>query len=146
MTFTTAEKWGILALGLILLALISVKATMHYWVHPKTDEAAEKRLQARWQQFKKEHEVVADSADADEAELYRKAADSNDEPLPAEVNINTTDSATLVRFKGIGPVTAHKILERRATVGPFTNIDQLRELGRFSDKTFSVLKKHIVVK
>ncbi len=86
----------------------------------------------------------AGNAATDDA--YTDASDDNETPLPAVININTADSATLVKFRGIGPATARKIIIRIKTEGPFTDIDQLRELYSFPEETFQMLKKHLVTR
>ena len=42
------------------------------------------------------------------------------------VEINTADSITLLEVKGIGPFTAHKILEKRKQLGGYSSLTQLR--------------------
>jgi competence protein ComEA len=66
-------------------------------------------------------------------------------PLPNEININRVDSATLVRMKGIGPFLAHKIIERRKSLGGFLNHAQLLELYHFPDTTFDYLRAHLII-
>lgn len=60
-------------------------------------------------------------------------------PLPATINLNTADSALLVRLNGIGPVLAHRIVEKRALLGGFISHKQLLELYPFPDSTFHML-------
>jgi hypothetical protein len=60
-----------------------------------------------------------------------------------QTDLNHADSATLVKLRGIGPKIAHKILVRRSTIGPFTDIDQLRELHRFPDEVFEKLVEEL---
>lgn len=67
------------------------------------------------------------------------------EPLPASINLNTADSALLVRLNGIGPVLAHKIVERRKLLGGFLNHEQLLEIYRFPDTTFRMLREKLVI-
>ena len=66
-------------------------------------------------------------------------------PLPAFLDLNTTDSATLVRLNGIGPTLAHKIVSRRAALGGFLKHQQLMELYKFSDTTFNYLCKILII-
>ena len=87
---------------------------------------------------------MTDSAKTEKND-YQDAFDENKAPLPNIIDINIADSATLVRLKGIGPVTAGKIIERRNKKGPFTNINQLLEIRHFPEATFELLKKHLVV-
>lgn len=66
-------------------------------------------------------------------------------PLPAHINLNKTDSATLIRLNGIGTVLAHKILERRRNLGGFIRHEQLLEIYKFPDSTFSYLKEKLII-
>lgn len=142
-SFTHTERLGILALCSLLVILIIVRATMFLWVHPKVDEQQNKKLVAAWEIFKRS-QAVADSAGATKKD-YQDAYDEQATPLPDTININTADSAMLVRLKGIGPVTAGKIVARR-NKHPFTSVEQLSDIGSFSDSTFALLKKHLTVK
>jgi competence protein ComEA len=65
------------------------------------------------------------------------------DPLPAFIDLNATDSQTLVRLNGIGPVLAHRIIERRNALGGFLKIDQLAEIYRFPDTTFRMLREKL---
>lgn len=67
-------------------------------------------------------------------------------PLPATIDLNMTDSATLVRLNGIGPTLAHKIITRRNALGGFLKLEQLLEVYRFSDSTYSMLREKLVIR
>lgn len=57
--------------------------------------------------------------------------DTSSLPMPshvAPIELNTADSATLVRLKGIGPYYAQKILRYRERLGGFYTPRQLKEL------------------
>ena len=144
-SFTRTERMGILGLSALLIILITIRATMHIWVHPKTDPEKDKQLVAAWERFKRSHPPVKTPDTAGTTNDYQDAFDDNETPLPAIIDINTADSATLVRFKGIGPVTAGGIVARRKNKGPFTNIDQLMEIRKFPAATFKILKAHLVI-
>jgi DNA uptake protein ComE-like DNA-binding protein len=66
-------------------------------------------------------------------------------PLPAHINLNKTDSATLVRLNGIGTILAHKILERRRNLGGFLRHEQLLEIYKFPDSTYQYLKEKLSI-
>lgn len=67
-------------------------------------------------------------------------------PLPATLDLNTTDSATIVRLNGIGPTLAHKIIERRKALGGFLKHEQLMEVYKFSDSTLTMLRQRLVIR
>jgi competence protein ComEA len=60
------------------------------------------------------------------------------------VNINTATESELDALAGIGPVTAGKIIESRATA-PFRSVDELRERGLVGDKTFEKIRARLTV-
>lgn len=66
-------------------------------------------------------------------------------PLPAHINLNKTDSATLVRLNGIGAILAHKIMERRRNLGGFIRHEQLLEIYKFPDTTYQYLREKLVI-
>lgn len=67
-------------------------------------------------------------------------------PLPATLDLNTTDSATLVRLNGIGPTLAHKIIEKRKLLGGYLKHEQLLEVYKFSDSTFTMLRQKLIIR
>src|ERR1035437_4665230 len=139
-SFTRTERIGLVCLCAFIIILIAVRATMYLWVHP--DINTDKKLVAAWETFKRSQPVSTNDTTEKTKKDYQDAFDDNTTPLPNIININTADSATLVRLKGIGPVTAGKIVARRKNKGPFTSINQLLEVGSFSSATFEILKKH----
>ena len=145
-SFTRAERIGLLCLCALLIILISIRAGMHLWVHEAYDAERQQKLVAAWENFKRSQPVVKAVDTNGKVNDYQDALDDNETPLPNIINVNTADSATLVRLKGIGPVTAGKIVARRKNTGPFTNIDQLLEIRKFPEGTFKILKQHLVVK
>lgn len=70
---------------------------------------------------------------------------SKQEPLPATIELNTSDSATLVRLYGIGPTLAHKIIEKRKALGGFVKHEQLMEVYRLSDTIYNMLRERVTI-
>ncbi|MDI9320897.1 MAG: helix-hairpin-helix domain-containing protein [Phycisphaerales bacterium] len=66
-------------------------------------------------------------------------------PLPAHINLNKTDSTTLVRLNGIGALLAHKIVDYRRGLGGFLRHEQLLEIYKFPDTTFAYLKEKLTI-
>lgn len=60
------------------------------------------------------------------------------------VNLNTATEAELNALSGIGPVTAGKIIESRATA-PFKTVDELRARGLVGEKTFDKIRAQLTV-
>lgn len=67
------------------------------------------------------------------------------DPEPEQVDVNTTDMATLVRLRGIGPFYAQKILDRRKALGGYIKHEQLLEAYRFPDSTYDMLKRKLII-
>lgn len=142
-TFTRKERIGIACLCFIILVLIVVRATLVYWVRPYTDTKEEKKLQAAYAAFlrsqPKEQTVTGTSVD------YTDKGDDESTPIPDMINLNTADSATLVRLKGIGPAFAHKIIQKRKKGYRFRKEEDILDIQYISDATFTIIKKHLSV-
>lgn len=65
--------------------------------------------------------------------------------LFAKVNINTADMKGLTKIKGIGKVTAQKIIDYRTKNGPFKSIEELMKVKGIGKKTFEKFKNDIEV-
>ena len=144
-TFTRIERIGLIGLSGILIILICIRASMFLWLHPDNNIEKNKRLATVWNNFKQNQRETENSAAEQNKKDYVDAFDANSDVLPEMININTADSSVLVRLKGIGPITAGKIVARRKNKGPFTNIKQLLEIRHFPDATFKILSEHLSV-
>ncbi|MGJ3509428.1 helix-hairpin-helix domain-containing protein [Enemella sp. A6] len=61
------------------------------------------------------------------------------------VNLNTATPEQLETLPGVGPVTATSIVAWRTENGPFTEVDQLREVSGIGPKTFEKLAPLVTV-
>ncbi|NLB26346.1 MAG: helix-hairpin-helix domain-containing protein, partial [Bacteroidales bacterium] len=59
--------------------------------------------------------------------------------------LNSADSAQLVRLKGIGPVFASRIIKYRNLLGGFYSDYQLLEIYNFPEETFIEIRRYINV-
>jgi len=68
-------------------------------------------------------------------------------PAPADptsdekLDLNTASKEQLDGLPGVGPVTAQRILDRRTKRGPFTSLDQLREIDGIGDNRLVKLRE-----
>lgn len=62
------------------------------------------------------------------------------------VDLNTATLADLDGLPGVGPVLAQRILDWRTDQGPFTSVDQLREVSGIGEKTFAELEPAVAVR
>jgi len=61
------------------------------------------------------------------------------------VNINTASSAELQTLRGVGPVTAGRIIEYREKNGAFGSKSDLKKISGIGEKTFESLADYITV-
>lgn len=66
-------------------------------------------------------------------------------PPPDGMDLNTIDSATLLRLDGIGTVLAHRIVQRRKALGSFLHTEQLLEVYKFPDSVFRYLQTKLTI-
>jgi competence protein ComEA len=64
---------------------------------------------------------------------------------PLIVNLNTCDTATLIKLRGIGPAGAFKIVTYRESIGGFYSHKQLLEVYGMADSTIQQLKNQLVI-
>ena len=106
---------------------------MRYWVKPDFNEEKQRKLSAAWADFKKhgQRDTLGDT-------------DSDSKGITVGlIDLNAADSTTLISLNGIGPVTAHKIIQRRKMAGPFKNFDELLEIRHFPKAVFAALKQQL---
>ncbi|HCH21398.1 MAG TPA: hypothetical protein DEW10_00865 [Bifidobacterium sp.] len=76
----------------------------------------------------------------------------NGQPVaPAEtesnkLDLNAVGSEELQTIKGIGPVTAQRILDYRSQIGGFTNVEQLLEIKGIGAKTLDKIREQVCVR
>lgn len=64
-------------------------------------------------------------------------------PAGGPVDLNVATVADLDGLPGVGPVLAQRIVEWRGEHGPFTSVDQLREVSGIGDRKFDDLKSRV---
>lgn len=85
----------------------------------------------------------ADTGDASAADSAA-GTDSSAEGSQ-QINLNTADKTKLQELTGIGEKKADQIIAYRQAHGQFKNIEELKEVPGFGDKTFANLKSSICV-
>jgi competence protein ComEA len=59
------------------------------------------------------------------------------------IDVNSCDSASLLRLPGIGPVLSARIIRYRHLLGGFARTDQLKEVYGLSEETFDLIKDRL---
>ncbi|WP_369343531.1 ComEA family DNA-binding protein [Bifidobacterium aquikefiricola] len=103
-----------------------------------------KTPQVQEQEQEQENRAEADAADTDESTSSSQAQQQSD--TDQRINLNTADAAQLMTIKGIGPVTAERILEYRKKVGTFRSVDELLEVSGIGAKTLEKLRPQVTIR
>jgi competence protein ComEA len=61
------------------------------------------------------------------------------------ININTADASTLENLEGIGETLAERIIEYRQSTGPFTSIEEIREVEGIGNGIYNKIKDEITI-
>jgi|SRR5579875_2220 len=79
--------------------------------------------------------------------LSAPAALARKKQLPAHpFDLNTATLKQLEELPGVGPVTAHAILDFREKSGPFKSVDDLLVIPRISQKKLAKIRPYVFVK
>jgi competence protein ComEA len=61
------------------------------------------------------------------------------------VDLNRASAAELARLPGVGPVLAERIVEVRASAGPFASVDELQRVAGFGRWKLERMRTLVVV-
>jgi competence protein ComEA len=64
----------------------------------------------------------------------------------ARINVNTASQRVLESLPGIGPVTARRIIDHREVNGPFTSVEQMRDLRVINNSVYERIKDLVTVR
>lgn len=105
-----------------------------------------------------QQETTADSAQEDEAEAIVASTEKSAEAEKTEaavteivsqervwVNINTADTAELMKLDGIGQVLADEIVSYRNSYGDFANIEEIMLVSGIGEGIFNGIRNNIYV-
>ncbi|OXN00476.1 DNA-binding protein [Bifidobacterium vansinderenii] len=62
------------------------------------------------------------------------------------IDLNTATAEQLQTIKGIGPVTAQRIIDHRAEIGRYTSVDQLLDVTGIGAKTLEKIRPYVEVR
>lgn len=66
-------------------------------------------------------------------------------PQPVLIELNGADSVTLVAIRGIGPLTAGRIIRYREALGGFASVEQLQEIQGMTERNYLMIRQQIFV-
>ena len=134
--YTRTERMGIVALLLILIVLIAVKASMHLWVFPQIDTTKEKELAAKWEQAKKSGNTVTMPQHAFEP--------SGTSATLFKFDPNTIDAAGLKKL-GLKDKTVSIFLNWRSKGKVFHNKGEFKKLYTLTPDEYERLAPYIII-
>ena len=137
------DSTGLLQLG---LKPYTAHALINWRNKGKRFHKAEE-VQKLYSLSEKDYQRIAPYIRIQQDESYTQAEErfKKQTPLAAQINLNTIDSATLVRLDGIGSVLAHKIIVYRQQLGGFLQVQQLLEIHRFADSNMKAYNNQLFV-
>ncbi len=113
-TFNKRERNGTIVLISLIIFISVLTFSMRFFIHPPVRDTSA---------FQKELDAFLASA----------------EPANELAEINTADSITLLKIKGIGPYIAMKIIEQREKLGGFYSVEQLLEVHRIDSARYEAI-------
>lgn len=91
--------------------------------------------------------AMADSSKKDEKARYRVNSFKKYPPKKQFLNVdlNSVDTATLVKGRGIGKVFAQRIIEYRNRLGGYVSLEQLKEVRGVNNEIFATISQNFWV-
>ncbi|NTW24111.1 MAG: helix-hairpin-helix domain-containing protein, partial [Lentimicrobium sp.] len=68
---------------------------------------------------------------------------SGNKPVKYQAELNSADSAELVKVYGIGPATARRIIKYREKLGGYASVEQLREVTGIDSARYEMIKSGV---
>ena len=68
------------------------------------------------------------------------------QPESQLIDLNAADVSQLQTLKGVGPVTAQRIIDYRGQIGRFESVDQLMEVKGIGAKTLAKFRDQVCVR
>ena len=95
--------------------------------------------------FVREPQAIVIETDVSDSDTEQSLAEGYIVPT-AKVNINTASAEQLdEELEGIGPSLAQRIVSYRDANGPFTDIEQIKNVSGIGDKKFEAIKDDITI-
>ncbi|MHD0397566.1 helix-hairpin-helix domain-containing protein [Staphylococcus simulans] len=82
---------------------------------------------------------------ATNSSINHTSTQGNNKSSQSKVNLNNAKENELTTVNGLGPSKAKAIIEYRESKGPFTSVDQLKNVKGIGEKSFEKLKEYFIV-
>lgn len=142
-TFNRTERMGVVALLVIILILIITKATMHFWVKPELNDAAQNALLAKWEAHQKTAKSTGNETHAP-ANNYKDSTPAIVPKLFA-FDPNTITEQQLQEL-GLQPKTISIFLNWRNKGKHFYKKEDFKPLYTLSEAEYERLAPYITIK
>lgn len=158
-SFNRTERMGIVALLILLLVLVAIRATMQYWVAPVDDAQKQQELVASWEAFKaKETKAVPQKQEnTNTPSVKTDQPKHHSETKPEQVTKHVTETATLFPFDpntidsaglrklGLREKTTSIFLHWRAKGKKFYKKEELKKLYTLTEEEYNKLEPYITI-
>ena len=152
LSFSRTERFGVLALAILLVLLLAARLAVRHWPKSDVDPAQAMAYNEAYNRYEQaaavENEDIRRSADAagpgDTAREYLDAGVSRKD-FPDTLDVNTATAEQFKMLKGVGAVTAAKIVAKRAEQGGFNTVEEFRQACNLSEKVYRQLRPHLKV-
>ncbi len=132
---------GILFYNAFFIPQISIPSVIYV---EKDEDSAESDTDTQFENLEDDKIIVNDNKNESE-ENNENSAETEPE-TSQKVNINTATAEELdEKLSRIGPVIAKRIVDYRNTNGPFSSIEEIKNVSGIGEKTFEQIKDTICV-
>lgn len=132
---------AILALSCALCASLTmlVQQAVHYSVTQQAQATGPQREQS-------ERTYVQKDKDSTGQNMSPQPQAEASQPESQLIDLNAADVSQLQTLKGVGPVTAQRIIDYRGQIGRFESVDQLMEVKGIGAKTLAKFRDQVCVR
>lgn len=94
-----------------------------------------------------EHSDATANPESDTTQSPHMQTDGSDAGASTHglINLNTATAEELQSIKGIGPVTAQRIIDHRTAIGGYTSVDQMLDVKGIGSKTLETMRGQVTV-
>ena len=141
--FSKQEQRFIFLLLITLVVGLGIQIVKIYQPQKINEEWAVEydRIISEFNQKKQVHEAMEELP----ADSVKEISYPEKEKFVGRININTANHEEFQTLPGVGPATATKIIDYRASIGAFARIEDIQKVKGIGPKKFEKIKSFIVV-